>query len=191
MRSDDSSTSAGGDLPNLSEANRRFLKSVAREAVERHVNAQPPSRLLYDDPALKECWGAFVTLKVHGHLRGCIGTIVSDEPLPETIAELAVKSASYDPRFPPVGPAELNELDIEISILGPLREVTDIGEIQIGRDGLVVEHGGRRGLLLPQVATEHNLDVRSFLSQTCIKAGLPPDMWKLGAKIYRFPAEVF
>lgn len=149
------------------------------------------NRLLYDDPSLKQEWGAFVTLRTGGELRGCIGTITSDAPLPETVAELAVKSASFDPRFPPIGPAELPSLEVEISVLGPLKEVHDINEIKIGRDGLIIECYGRHGLLLPQVATEHGLDLRGFLCQTCLKAGLPQDTWRQGARIYRFSAEVF
>ncbi len=191
MESEDTATRSQDDLPNLGEENRRFLKTVAREAVERHVRGQELERPLYDDPRLKKEWGAFVTLKIGGLLRGCIGNIVSDQPLPETIAELAVKSASSDPRFPPIGPAELESLDIDISVMGPLQEVKDIGEIVIGRDGLVIEKGLNRGLLLPQVASEHGFDVPTFLSQTCLKAGLPLDAWKKGARIYRFPAEVF
>jgi hypothetical protein len=191
MQADESAVDSDDDLPGLSEENRRFLRAVAREAIEYHVRGRPPQRLLYQDPALKERWGAFVTLRVGAQLRGCIGNILSDQPLPETIAELAVKSASFDPRFPPVGPAELDDLTIDISILGPLMEVTDINDIVIGRHGLVIEQGPKHGLLLPQVATEHGLDVPSFLSQTCLKAGLPPDAWKHGAGIYRFSAEVF
>lgn len=187
----DESAVDNDELPGLSEENRRFLKAVAREAVEDHVHGRPPQRLLYHDPVLKERWGAFVTLRVSGQLRGCIGNIQSDQPLPETIAELAIKSASFDPRFPPVGPAELEHLSIDISILGSLKDVEDTSEIVIGKHGLVIEQGGRHGLLLPQVATEHALDVPSFLSQTCLKAGLPPDSWKHGANIYRFSAEVF
>ena len=178
-------------LPHLSDDNKRFLLTVAREAVENHVKSLPVNRLLYYDTALKQGWGAFVTLKIRGNLRGCIGTITSNKPIPETIAELAVKSAAHDPRFPPIGPAELEELGVEISILGPIREVHNIDEIQVGRDGLVIEYYGRHGLLLPQVATEHGLDLHEFLAQTCLKAGLPQDSWKHGARIFRFSAEVF
>ena len=191
MSTDDQTDLPEGELPNLSEDNRKFLRAVAQEAVENYVMGRPPTRHLYSDKALKQSRGAFVTLKVQGNLRGCIGTITSDNPLPETVGSLAVKSASHDPRFPPVGPAELDTIELEISILGPLREVNDVGEIKVGRDGLVIEHYGRHGLLLPQVATEHGLDTGSFLTQTCLKAGLPPDDWKKGARIYRFAAEVF
>jgi len=181
-----------GKLPVLNEEQKRFLKSVAREAVERYVRGEPQRKLLTYDPALNTSgWGVFVTLKVKGKLRGCIGCISSNEPLPEAVAELAIKSASSDPRFIPIGPAELDDLDIEISILGPLEEVKDYNEIIIGKHGLVVEGFGRHGLLLPQVALEYGLDVSAFLAQTCIKAGLPKDAWKSGAKVYKFLAEFF
>jgi AmmeMemoRadiSam system protein A len=179
------------DLPLLSDENKKYLLSVARDTINRYIKGEPPATLKYDDPALKEEWGAFVTLKIDGELRGCIGSIGSYDPLPETVAELAIKSATSDPRFPPLSPSELDHIDLEISVLGPLEEVSDISEIVIGRDGLEIEYRGRRGLLLPQVATEYNLDVLSFLAQTCLKAGLPPDAWKFGAKIYKFPAVVF
>lgn len=178
-------------LPSLSEESKEYLRELALEAVRRQVNGEPQVKPEYDDPVLNEKWGVFVTLKVAGELRGCIGNIMSDHPLPETVVDMAVKSASLDPRFPPIGPAELDKLSIDISVLGPLVEVKDPREIKIGRDGLVIEMSGRHGLLLPQVATEHGLDVEGFLSQTCIKAGLPPDAWKQGAGIYRFAAEVF
>jgi AmmeMemoRadiSam system protein A len=179
------------ELPNLSEDNRRFLKTIARESIESYVLGRQPKRNIVDDPALKAQLGAFVTLKSHGDLRGCIGAIFADKPLVDTIAELAIKSAAYDPRFAPVGPAELDDLDLEISILGHVKQVHDINEIKIGRDGLIIEQGHHRGLLLPQVATEHHLDLYNFLAQTCLKAGLPMDSWQHGAKIFRFSAEVF
>lgn len=193
MAEDEKGAAAGHDdeLPGLTDDHRGLLKRVAHEAVERQVEDLPQQRLLYDDPVLKKGWGVFVTLRVHGELRGCIGTLMTDRPLPETVAEMAIKSASLDPRFPPIGPAELKDLDVDISVLGPLSEVRDTSEIVIGRHGLVIEQGGRHGLLLPQVATEHNLGVEAFLSQTCLKAGLPPDAWKRGAGIYKFSAEVF
>jgi AmmeMemoRadiSam system protein A len=191
MTNNESCDIPDGELPGLKEDNRVYLKKIAREAVENYIHGKPAARPVYEDKIFNFCAGAFVTLKVNGNLRGCIGTIVSDKPIPETIAGLAVKSASSDPRFPPIGPAELPGLDIEISILGPLKEVVKIDEIKIGRDGLVIEYFGRHGLLLPQVATEHGLDLLGFLSQTCLKAGLPPDAWKKGARIYRFTAEVF
>ena len=105
----------------------------------------------------------------------------------------AADAATEDPRFPPVTAAELPEITIEVSVLGPLEAIDprDAGAIQIGRHGLVAEQGHRRGLLLPQVATEWGFDRGQFLAQTCAKAGLPRDAWQRGARIYRFEAEVF
>jgi len=192
MQNRDSGQNNGKDeLPGLSEAQRKYLLDVAREAVMRVVQREPKAQLKYSDEKLKGRYGAFVTLKIHGELRGCIGSIVSDKAIPETIADMAVKSATTDPRFPPIGPSELNYLEFDISILGPLSEVEDIGEIEIGKHGLIVEKGFRRGLLLPQVATENNMDLETFLSHTCMKAGLPADAWHHGVTIFKFAAEVF
>jgi len=191
MKTNESEGHPDANLPNLSEENHTFLLNVAREAIINHVKGNRYSPPHYTDEKLKQNFGAFVTLKIRGQLRGCIGNLESDYPLPENVAELAVKSATMDPRFPPIGPAEVDHLEIEISILGPLVQVRNIEEIVIGRDGLVIEMAGRHGLLLPQVATEHGLDVKEFLAQTCLKAMLAPDSWKRGANIFRFAAEVF
>jgi len=179
------------DLPGISPESRQYLLDVAMDAVDRYVHRKPAQVLEYTDPVLKENWGAFVTLKIHNDLRGCIGSLVSDRSLPETIADMAVKSAASDPRFPPLSPSEFKHVSIDISVMGPIREIDSIDEIVIGRDGLVIEQGGRHGLLLPQVATENGLDVPGFLAQTCLKAGLPPDAWKHGSTIMKFSAEVF
>ena len=112
-------------------------------------------------------------------------------PLGRVIARCAIAAGTEDPRFPAVTPGELHELEIELSIMGPLEPVADLGEIHIGRHGLVVEQGWHRGLLLPQVATEWHWDVRDFVAETCRKAGLSRDAWKSGAKIWKFEAEVF
>jgi uncharacterized protein (TIGR00296 family) len=102
-----------------------------------------------------------------------------------------VSAASADPRFPAVAASELDELHIELSILGPLERISGVDQVEIGRHGLVVEHGWRRGLLLPQVATDWELDAETFVAQTCHKAGLAPDAWKEEATLWRFEAEVF
>jgi len=137
--------------------------------------------------------GAFVTLKCDGELRGCLGTLECREPLAEEIARLARSTAHEDPRFDPVRPSELPHLRVEVSVLGPLELIDplDPDAFVIGRHGLVVEQGRRRGLLLPQVATEWNWTRDEFLAHTCRKAGLPADAWKRGATVYRFDAVVF
>jgi AmmeMemoRadiSam system protein A len=170
---------------------KRALVSLAREAVKRAAGAPAASPDV--GGGFPEASGAFVTLKREGRLRGCIGTLECRRPLPEEIARVAASAAREDPRFTPLTAAELDGLDVELSVLGPLEEIDphDAGAIQIGRHGLVVEQGRRRGLLLPQVATEWGWDREQFLSQTSVKAGLAADAWRHGARVYRFDAEVF
>jgi len=136
--------------------------------------------------------GVFVTIKQRGELRGCLGTLQNRAGLAGEVIRCAADSASEDPRFPPVSPGELPELSLEISVLGPLEEIEPRPDaFTIGTHGLVVEQGVRRGLLLPQVATEWGWTGEQFLRQTCVKAGLPPDAWRQGARVFRFAAEVF
>jgi AmmeMemoRadiSam system protein A len=124
-------------------------------------------------------------------LRGCLGRIDADAPLAHTVAHLAAVVSDSDPRFAPVSLPELGDIAIEISVLTPEREVQSIEDIVIGRHGLIIEDGARRGLLLPQVATEHGWDRETFLAHTCVKASLPADGWRRGARILVFEAEVF
>lgn len=134
---------------------------------------------------------AFVTLTRHGALRGCIGSLSAEQPLSSAIPRLAVSSATEDPRFPRVSRDEVDDLRIEISVLSPPEDARP-EEVEVGRHGLIVERGFRRGLLLPQVATEHHLDREQFLAATCQKAGLPADAWKDPAtRLQTFTAEVF
>jgi AmmeMemoRadiSam system protein A len=174
-----------------SEADRQALLRVARAAIAARVrNAGPPRQA--DTGALHERrGGAFVTIHKNGQLRGCIGHIEPDDPIVETVAQCAIAASTTDPRFPPLTVAELEQIDLELSLLGPLEPISGPADIEVGRHGLVVERGWNRGLLLPQVATEWGWDAETFLSQTCQKARLPPDAWKQGAKLWRFEAEVF
>ena len=132
-----------------------------------------------------------MTLTKKGDLRGCIGFIEPLYPLAQAVLRCAIYAASEDPRFGPVTPAELGSLSYEISVLTPTERITDPSIVQVGRHGLVIAQGGRRGLLLPQVATENHWNREEFLAQTCIKAGLNPDAWKRGAEISVFEAIVF
>jgi uncharacterized protein len=141
---------------------------------------------------LPDASGVFVTIKRRGHLRGCLGTLQNRAGLAAEVVRCAADSASEDPRFPPVSREELPELTLEISVLGPLESIDARPDaFTIGVHGLVAEQGIHRGLLLPQVATEWGWDSEQFLRQTCVKAGLPPDAWRRGARFYRFAAEVF
>jgi AmmeMemoRadiSam system protein A len=172
-----------------SPADRRLLLRIAREAIVAHLTgtraARPASEIL-DRPG-----GAFVTIHKQGQLRGCIGHIEANEPLGGVVARCAVAACSLDPRFPPLTADELPAIDIELSLLMPLEPIAGPDDVEIGRHGLVVESGSRRGLLLPQVAVEWKWDAATFLAHTCHKAGLPRDAWKEGAKLWRFEAEVF
>lgn len=138
--------------------------------------------------------GAFVTLRIGVELRGCLGHISPDRPLGELIPGLAVAAARDDPRFPPLTPDELDQVTIEISVL-TTPQVVDPGDssvIVIGRDGLIVERGSARGLLLPQVAPEQRWSARQFLDATCEKAGLPRGSWREpGTRVLTFQADVF
>lgn len=140
---------------------------------------------------LGEPSGAFVTIRERGELRGCIGYIESPLPLARVVAEVAAKAATEDPRFPPMSQSELASAKLEVSILTPLRRITDIAEITVGTHGLLLELGRHRGLLLPQVATEYGWDRETFLASTARKAGLPGAAWKdPDASIYIFSADI-
>ncbi len=143
------------------------------------------------DSALRQPAGAFVTLYKKGDLRGCLGVIVSEEPLLTTVSGIAGRAATGDPRFSPVTKDELGDIEIEISILSPLREISSIEEIQVGTHGLFIHAGMFRGLLLPQVAVTQHWNRTQFLEETCIKAGLPPDQWKHSETgIFIFSADI-
>lgn len=175
--------------PPYSPEERAELLRLAHEAIEsaledRKLELNPAS------PRLLELRGAFSTLHLEGNLRGCVGYVYPVKPLYRTVAETAVAAAFNDARFPPVTAEEVARLKIEISVLSPVMPIA-AEDIEAGRHGLVVTLGSRRGLLLPQVALEFGLDARTFLEETCHKAGLPPDAWERGAVIEAFTAEVF
>ena len=139
---------------------------------------------------LSEPRGAFTTLYLRGELRGCVGYVLPVSPVYRAVAETARAAAFEDTRFHPVTLPEARELEIELSILSPPRPIS-AEAIEIGRHGLLISMAGHRGLLLPQVPTEHRWDRTTFLAQTCRKAGLPLDAWQEGATIEAFTAEVF
>jgi len=174
----------------LSDQDRRALIELAWSAVRARVWGVE-MRPLAPEGSLALPAGAFVTLRQGVELRGCIGCTDSEEPLALAVARCAAAAASDDPRFLPVTEAELELLRIEVSVLGPLEPVTDPAEIEVGRHGLLVEHGHRRGLLLPQVPLEWGWDLETFLEQVCLKAGLTRGAWRAQARIFRFEAEVF
>ena len=172
-----------------SETQRRLL-TIARDALEARVCRTRGSPVPVNEAShIRQ--GAFVTIFWKGELRGCLGRITSDKPLPELVGLLAQEVADSDPRFDPVEARELPDIAVEVSVLTPEREVASIDEIEIGRHGLIIEQGSRRGLLLPQVPTEHGWDRETFVAQTCLKAGLSSDAWRHGARMFVFEAQVF
>lgn len=169
---------------------RLRLLSIARRALEARVRRE-------HEPApegggvLDTRRGAFVSIHLKDALRGCLGRLEADWTIGRVVQHLGRALADSDPRFAPVEVDEVDDLSIEISVLSPEREAASTGEIEIGRHGLIVESNGRRGLLLPQVASGHGWDVETFLRHTCLKAALSPDAWRTGARILLFEAEVF
>lgn len=177
-------------MARLTDCERRALIAIARNAIAAAINGG--ARTGHLPLPLPDASGVFVTLKKHGQLRGCLGTLELRSGLADEVARCAMDSATEDPRFPPVAAVELADLVVEISVLAPLEGIPARPEaFTIGEHGLVVEHDGRRGLLLPQVAAERQWTAEEFLFHTCVKAGLPPDAWRRGARLFRFGAEVF
>jgi uncharacterized protein len=176
----------------LSEQEKRYLKEVARLSIESGLKGEELALPEPVSPRMVEHLGAFVTLKIRGCLRGCIGHILGDQPLNRTVATMARCAAFEDPRFAPLTFQELREMEMEISILSPFEQVDDLERIEPGRHGLMIQQGFHSGLLLPQVATEWGWDRETFLTQTCRKAGLPSNAWQnKKTAVYWFEAEVF
>lgn len=177
----------------LTDAEKTELLAVARKSVEYMIQKDEPYA---PSPSTSETlnreYGAFVTLTEGGALRGCIGYTSPIRPLTMTVRDTATLAALRDPRFPPVTASELPKLAYEISVLSPLRRVTDIEQIKVGRDGLLMKNGDYEGLLLPQVPVEQKWDRPIFLEQTCLKAGMDPNCWKdENTDIFSFTAVVF
>jgi AmmeMemoRadiSam system protein B/AmmeMemoRadiSam system protein A len=177
------------DLLNKQEQEK--LLDIARSSINAYLARQDLPEFDITEPRLLEPRGVFVTLHKKGMLRGCIGYIKAIMPLYKAASDCAISAAVKDYRFPPLKDQELDEIDIEISALTPLRKIGDINQIKVGEHGLYVSRSPYSGLLLPQVATEYGWDRLTFLAQTCIKAGLPKDAWEKGADIYIFSAQIF
>jgi len=178
----------------LNPEQRTTLLQIARDSIAAVLAGRKPSLDSYPiDDVLRRPAGAFVTLSERsGDLRGCIGSLHPVDALYRAVSTSAINAAFRDPRFEPVQKDELATLQIEISVMGPIEVVKSLDEIVVNRDGLIISKGGYAGLLLPQVATEYGWDRDTFLSHTCVKAGLPGDSWRTQqVKIERFSAEVF
>lgn len=178
----------------MNEKDKRILLQIARKSIESAVTG-----IQYDEmevqrisPKLKEKNGVFVTLKTNGKLRGCIGRMVSDTPLHKLVSDIAVSSATDDQRFNRIQPSELNNLEIVISVLSPLRKIDNPLDFELGVHGIYIKKGTRTGCFLPQVATDTGWTKEEFLSQCCsMKAGLPSDAWKKkDIDVYIFTSEI-
>jgi AmmeMemoRadiSam system protein A len=177
----------------LTDQDKSELLALARKsveyAVEKHELYEPP---VSASATLNQERGAFVTLTKSGDLRGCIGYTSAVKPLYMTVRDTATQAAFHDPRFQAVNVSELPQLSYEISVLSPLRRITNVEQIRIGEHGLLMKNGDSVGLLLPQVPVEQRWDRQTFLEQTCRKAGMSPTCWKdEDTDIFSFTAVVF
>ena len=176
----------------LKDEEKKELLKLARKTILNVLEEKALPKPQYKFPLFKEKRGAFVTLNKNKMLRGCIGYIVAIKPLEDTIIDMAQAAAFRDPRFPPLVKDEVDDLEIEISVLTPIREISNVDEIEVGKHGIIIEKGMNSGLLLPQVATEYGWDRETFLEHTCQKAGLPRDTWKKKGTIIKiFSADIF
>jgi len=179
-------------MTELTPEEQKELIRLARKTIESYLKDKSVSEYRTNNQSLLRRVGTFVTLNKHHTLRGCIGNFTSHNPLYKNIQMMAVAAAVDDPRFRRVSSDELKDIEIEISVLSELEPVASIDEIKVGEHGIYVTKGFYRGVLLPQVATEYGWDRDTFISETCVKAGLPPDEWKKGnIKIEKFKAQVF
>jgi AmmeMemoRadiSam system protein B/AmmeMemoRadiSam system protein A len=177
--------------PELDEGARAFLLTLARDSIAARLGGESLPDPSVEDAELLRPLGAFVTLKIDGELRGCIGNLTASGPLYQIVQQMAQAAAFEDPRFPPLAAEELEQVTIEISVLSPMRRITSTDEIEIGRDGLYLIKGANRGVFLPQVPVEQGWDLPQYLDNLCEKAWLSAGCWQEGATLYTFTAEVF
>ena len=177
-------------IDSLTDSERSYLLQVAHQAVRMAAETGSHYQPTEASGRLREKRAVFVTLHKNGQLRGCIGSTAARLPLDQAVADAAYSAALQDPRFDPLTPAELPEIDVEISVLSPFEDIRP-EDIVVGRHGLMISSDFARGLLLPQVAEERHWSAERFLEETCRKAGLPAGAWKHGVTIQAFTAEVF
>jgi AmmeMemoRadiSam system protein A len=175
--------------PGLTEAERNTLFQIATDTVRWCVGGTG-GEFSFDaytlTPTLETPFATFVTLKTGGRLRGCIGSLAPTDTLYRSVHENAVNAAMRDPRFPPVGPAELAGLDVEISVLSPIEPIPSLEAFRLGEHGIILQKGMHRAVYLPEVAPEQGWTVDETLSSLSRKAGLPPDAWRKGAQFQIF-----
>lgn len=174
--------------PEYSPEERTLLLRIAHEAILSELQQSQLPEESYSQH-LSQARGAFTTIYLRAKLRGCVGYPLPVAPLCRTVIDTARAAAFEDPRFAPVRLDEARELQVSLSVLSPMHPILP-EQVEVGRHGLLISHSGYRGLLLPQVATEHGWDRVTFLEQACLKAGLPQDCWR-EARVEVFTAEVF
>jgi uncharacterized protein len=175
----------------LTKKEQKELLQIARDTIVTVINTGKSPTTKTDSPALNVESGCFVTIKQQGKLSGCIGNFISDKPLYKLVQEMAVSAATRDPRFYPMKVHDLDNFDLEISVLSPLEKIDSVDRIQVGQHGIYLVKDSFRGVLLPQVATEYGWDRDTFLKHTCLKAGLPENAWQKECDIFIFSAQVF
>jgi AmmeMemoRadiSam system protein A len=188
----DSYTKGSEGRPQLSDGDKQALLELVRERLLEHLEQSEPSAFEVDSAALKEHRAAFVTWRTKtGELRGCIGEVIAQRSLVESIERMAVASGTEDPRFPPIAKHELPHLTVEISALTPMSSINP-DDVDVGRHGLMISKGHYSGLLLPQVPLEQGWDREEYLRGLCSKAGLPSDAWRESdVQLRSFEAEVW
>jgi hypothetical protein len=172
-------------------ADKKQMLALARETIRRYLDTSSIPLARGFSPAMERPQGVFVTLRKKGDLRGCIGVMTPDRPLRVLVGRMALAAAFEDPRFEKVQAGELKDLDIEISVLTPFKEVTGLAAIVVGRDGVLLQKGGRSAVFLPQVAVEEHWTRDEMLGNLCLKGGLDAGCWRAGAKFSTFQADVF
>lgn len=178
-------------MAELNRQEQKELLSLARSTIKKYLASTSRDYPPNTNPAFNEKRGVFVTLHRNGELRGCIGYPLPHKLLWEAVVDNAIAASTEDPRFPSVTASELPELDIEISVLTVPQKVANHEQVKVGRDGIIISKGFRRGLLLPQVPVEQGWDLEQYISYGCLKAGLARDEWKKNVQIETFQALVF
>ncbi len=175
----------------LSRADKKALLGLARKTITRYLTTETVPLARGFSPAAQELRGVFVTLKKFGNLRGCIGRLIPEAPLAQLVGAMAIQSALNDQRFRPVTITEMQDIEIELSVLTPMKTIPRVEDIVVGRDGVLLQKGRAGAVFLPQVATEQGWSREEMLDQLCLKAGLPKGSWRTGAEFQTFQAIVF
>lgn len=175
----------------LTDEQKQVLLAFARNTIRQYLETETTPLFRREDPVFQQKQGAFVTLKKHGELRGCIGQMSEDMPLYQTVGRMALSAALHDTRFSRLSLSELKDVEIEISVLTPYQRVDSADRIQVGRDGVLLKRSGRSAVFLPQVAPEQGWNRDEMLDNLCRKAGLSSDCWRQGAEFYTFQAIIF